>query len=81
MEDYIDILFRELEEQWSDLLGGEYFLQKAREDYAEQALLDTLTEEQQKLFLIYEEQRNAASVFRESGMTRQAFLLAREIFR
>lgn len=81
MEDYIEILLNELEEQWSALLGEEYFLQKARENRAERALMDTLTEEQNELFLVCGEQRNIAAVFRESHMTRQAFLLAREIFR
>ena len=81
MEDYIEILINELEEQWSGLLGREYFLQKARADRVAEVFLDTLTEKQHALFLVYEEQRNAAEAFRESCMTRQAFLLAREIFR
>lgn len=81
MEDYINILLRELEEQWCDLLGGKYYLQKARADRAAEAFLDTLTAGQHKLFLIYGEERNAAAAVRESCMTRQVFLLAREIFR
>lgn len=81
MEDYISILLRELEDQWLECLGREYFLQKAQKDRAAKALLDTLTEEQRALFLVYEEQRNTAEVLREEGINRQVFLLAREIFR
>ena len=81
MEDYIEILLNELEEQWAALLGEEYFLQKARENHVTKEFLDTLTAEQNELFLIYEEQRNTSTILWESHMTRQAFLLAREIFR
>lgn len=81
MEDYIDILLNEMEEHWADFLGGAYFLQKARRDHAEQALLDSLSEAQTDLFLSYEEQQNAAVLLREEAMTRRAFLLAKEIYR
>ncbi len=81
MEDYIEILLNEMGERWSEYLSREYYFQKDQEDRAMEALLETLTEEQRTLFLRYEEHRNAAGVFYNSCMTRQAFLLAREIFR
>lgn len=81
MENYIEILIGELGEHWTDILTGEYFLEKTREDHAEAALMKTLTKTQRDLFMIYEEHRNAAASLRESAMARQAFLMAREIFR
>ncbi len=81
MEDYIDILLTSFGEQWTDFLSGDYFLAKARLDNAEEALQKTLSESQIKLFLSYEEHRNAVAVYREACMTRQAFLLAKEIYR
>lgn len=80
MEDYIAVLLDEMEEHWVDFMGGEYFLQKAREKEAEEALMDALSESQRDLFLSYEERQNAAAALREDAMTRRAFLLAREIY-
>ena len=81
MEDYIQILLNAIDEHWVDFLGGEYFLQKARKEHAEQSLLETLSESQMDLFLAYEERQNATAVFREEALARQAFLLAKEIYR
>ena len=38
MENYISILLTELKDHWVDFLGGEYFLQKARKNHAEERL-------------------------------------------
>ena len=81
MRDYIDVLLNELEEQWVTFLDGEYFLQKARSDHAEKALQETFSESQAELFIAYEEQHNAMAVIYEAAMARQAFLLAKEIYR
>ena len=42
---------------------------------------DSLTAGQRKLFLAYEEARNAAEGASEDAFARQAFLLAREVYR
>ena len=70
MDDYITVLLDEMEEHWSEFMNGPYFLEEARKKQAARALMDALTEAQTELFLAYEE-----------VMTRQAFLLAREMFR
>lgn len=81
MRDYIDVLLDNMEEQWAAFLDGEYFLQKARTDHAERALQETLSESQTELFTTYEEQHTAATAIREAALARQAFLLAKEIYR
>ena len=45
------------------------------------ALSATLSEQQTKLLLTYEAEKNAAASISEDIFARQAFLLAREIFR
>ena len=69
--DYIKILLEALEEQISPSLGEPYY----------QALRETLSETQHKLFLAYEEHGNARSSIYQEILSRQAFLLAREIYR
>ena len=81
MQDYIDILLSHLSSARQNALPGEYFPLQAREQQALNALLDSLTAGQRKLFLAYEEARNAAASVSEDAFARQAFLLAREIFR
>ena len=81
MQDYIDVLLCHLAERRQNALSGEYFSLQAREQQALNALLDSLTAGQRKLFLAYEEARNAAEGASEDAFARQAFLLAREIFR
>ena len=46
-----------------------------------EALRNTLSPEQRRLFLRYEEAHNALASVSEEIFARQAFLLAREIFR
>ena len=53
----------------------------AQEEDAFTALSRTFTEEQKKLFLVYEDARNACAGASEDAYARQAFLLAKEIFR
>ena len=81
MQDYIDILLSHLSSTRQNALSGEYFSLQAREQQALNALLDSLTAGQRKLFLAYEEARNAAEGASEDAFARQAFLLAREVYR
>ena len=81
MEDYIDVLLEYLSGQRLSFLGHEYVLCQEQETLASQALFRTFTEEQQKLFLAYEDARNACASVSEDAFARQAFLLAREIYR
>ena len=81
MQDYIDILLSHLSSTRQTALSGEYFSLQAREQQALNALLDSLTAGQRKLFLAYEEARNAAEGASEDAFARQAFLLAREVYR
>ncbi|MGI5987396.1 MAG: hypothetical protein ACOX7M_04580 [Dysosmobacter sp.] len=52
-----------------------------REAAAAEALTASLTGEQRALFLAFEESRNASAAAYQEALARQAFLLAREIFR
>ena len=81
MQDYIDVLLCHLADQRQSTLPGTYFPLQAREQQALNALLDSLTAGQRKLFLAYEEARNAAASVSEDAFARQAFLLAREVYR
>ena len=81
MQDYIDVLLCHLSSARQSSLPGEYFPLQVREQQALNALLDSLTADQRKLFLAYEEARNAAASVSEDAFSRQAFLLAREVYR
>ena len=66
MDDYIDVLLESLADQRLSFLGHEYFTRLKQEAQTADALCDTLSPEQRKLFLAYEAARNAcasASVF------------------
>ena len=80
-KDYISILIDYLNEQRLSCAGKEYFLAQKREHSAFQVLTATLNDEQHKLLLRYESEKNAAASVSEEILARQAFLLAREIFR
>lgn len=80
MEDYIDILLRALNEPGMRYFSAEYFQQRAKYKQAERALLESLTDAQNKLYLTYEEEHNLRNAISERDMARQAFLLAKEIF-
>lgn len=81
MKDYIDALLLYLSEQRYGAASSEYFIRLAQEEAACEALCRTLTKEQHKLFLAYEEAHNATASAAEDAYARQAFLLAKEVFR
>ena len=81
MEDYIQTLLDNLEENLPASLGGTYYTALNREISAAQALADTLSEEQQRLFSLYEDRWTTRSGIYQSAYARGAFLLAREIYR
>ena len=81
MQDYIDVLLCHLADTRQNALPGEYFPLQAREYQTLDALTASFTADQRKLFLAYEEARNAAEGASEDAFARQAFLLAREVFR
>ena len=81
MQDYIDILLSHLSSARQSSLPGESVPLQVQEQQALNALLDSLTAGQRKLFLAYEEARNAAEGASEDAFARQAFLLAREVYR
>lgn len=81
MQDYIDVLLCHLADARQNALPGESFPLQVREQQTLNALLDSLTAGQRKLFLAYEEARNAAEGASEDAFARQAFLLAREVYR
>ena len=81
MQDYIDVLLCHLSSARQSSLPGEAFPLQVREQQTLNALLDSLTAGQRKLFLAYEEARNAAEGASEDAFARQALLLAREVYR
>ena len=83
MQDYIDVLLCHLADARQNALPGEYFPLQAREYQTLDALTASFTadQRQRKLFLAYEEARNAAASVSEDAFARQAFLLAREVYR
>ena len=81
MQDYIDVLLCHLADARQNALPGEYFPLQIQKQQTLNALLDSLTAGQRKLFLAYEEARNAAEGASEDAFARQAFLLAREVYR
>lgn len=80
-QDYIEILLDWLSEHRLDAMDGEYFLQEKQERAAARALEATLTGEQRKLYLAYEAERSHMASLDVDAAARQAFLLARDIFR
>ena len=81
MEDDIDVLLTQLSEQRLSIVNSEYSTRLRQEEAAWEALSRTLTEQQRKLFLAYEEAQSACACLSEDAYARQAFLLAREIYR
>ena len=80
MDDYIAVLLNYLTEH-SPSADWEYLARQARQSQAAEELRNTLSPEQRRLFLRYEEAHNALASVSEEIFARQAFLLAREIFR
>ena len=81
MRDYIDLLVHVLLEQESCDSAGSFSAQTPQQIYAERAFRETLSGPQTKLFLAYEEAQNAASSLYAACLARQAFLLAKELYR
>ena len=80
-KDYIDILLEDLNSRRLSFAGKEYFLAQQREQLALEALSATLSDRQNHLLLTYEAEKNAAASVSEDILARQAFLLAKEVFR
>lgn len=81
MEDYLTVLLNDLEDHASAFLPGGYYLALHRESAAAEALAATFTQEQHALFDVFEDARNASAAAYQEALARQAFLLAREIYR
>ena len=81
MDDYITVLLNDLEDRAAFFLPGAYYAAAARESAAAEALEATLTPEQQTLFDAYAERRNDSACAYQDALSRQAFLLGREVFR
>lgn len=81
MENYIDILLEALEEHDREYLGWEYFVQSEQAMEALETLNKTLSHEQRKLFEDYEDKQTALEATGRMALARQAFLLAKEIYR
>ena len=83
MNDYIDCLLDDLETKLpflNSLVPG-HQARNAEADNATAALWETFSPQQRKLFLFYEETHNALGGMEQRSFARQAFLLARDIFR
>lgn len=81
MEDYIQILLEYLTERREAFSDWNHCVQSDRVLQAVEALEETLTGPQKKLFAAYEDARDEAGAAGEMALARQAFLLAREIYR
>ena len=79
--DYITVLLHDLEDRAQDFLPGDYHAAIRREAAAAEALTASLTKPQHALFLAFEESRNASAAAYQEALARQAFLLAREMYR
>ena len=80
MKDYIDILIEDLRDRLPSA-APEYVRQLDREVQAVKDLMASLNDRQKDLYLTCEEERGKADALYESGMFRQIFLLAQEIYR
>lgn len=83
MADYIDRLLDDLEANLPSLSrrDPEYQSRSAEARAAMDTLCETLSPQQRKLFLFYEDARNALDEIEQRSFARRAFLLARDIFR
>ena len=81
MDDYITVLLESLDDLRPVSADGKCERLLTAEEAAATALRETLSPEQRTLFLRYEEAHNALASVSEEILARQAFLLAREIFR
>ena len=81
MDDYITVLLNDLEDRAGQFLPGEYYQGANRESAALQALEATLSAEQRALFDEFADRRNVSAACYQDALARQAFLLARELYR
>ena len=81
MEGYIKILLEALEEHDREYLGWKYFVQSDQVMEAMETLDKTFSHEQRKLFQDYEDKQTALDATGRMALARQAFLLAKEIYR
>ena len=81
MDDYITVLLEILEEEMYTHLGDDYFLPLHSSGEALDALSATFTPRQQELFRAYEDAWSDLESAYQDALARQAFLLARAIFR
>ena len=64
----------------SSMSDPEYLSLRRNTSHSSQALWNTFTKEQRKLFLAFEEDNNAQSAAEEEHLILQAFLLARKFY-
>ena len=81
MKDYINVLLETLEERDREYLGWEYFVQSERAMEAMETLEKTFSREQRELFRDYEDKQSTLDNTGRMALARQAFLLAKEIYR
>ena len=81
MDDYITVLLESLDDLRPVSADGKCERLLTAEEAAATALRETLSPEQSRLFLAYEDACMAAATASADAFARQAFLLAREIFR
>ncbi len=81
MDDYISILLDQLSAQRPAKLSAAFARREAEVRTASQALWESLSPAQRKLFLRYEDAQNAWESLSADAYARQTFLLARRIFR
>ena len=79
--DYITVLLHDLEDRAQDFLPGDYHTAIRREAAAAGAQTASPTREQRALLLAVVGNPNARAAANQEALARQAFLLAREIFR
>lgn len=81
MKDYIQILLEYLAERRETYSSWNHCAQSDKVLQALEALEESLTAPQKKLFSAYEDARDEADAAGEMALARQAFLLARDIYR
>ena len=81
MEDYIDVLLQYVVAQRLHTVVCESPAHIAQEENTLSALTSTFTDEQRRLFRAYDTARSIRESDSEDAYARQAFLLARDIFR
>ena len=81
MDDYITVLLEALEDEMYAHLGDDYFLPLRRSGEVLDELSASFTPRQRELFRAYEDAWSDLESAYQDALARQAFLLARAIFR